>query len=128
VILEDFAAIKSPKILIGGGNIATSCQKMIRYPVQQQIDGRRVTMPTLDILLLAYAGKMYKELSSTITSVRFCNALDTTGADGNSIRSKVRDKNPIDFGYVGDPVAINAKLIGYCWTTISLQFSVRLLH
>jgi hypothetical protein len=27
MFLEDFAAIKSPKILIGGGNIATSMSK-----------------------------------------------------------------------------------------------------
>jgi acetylglutamate kinase len=109
--LKDFAAIKEPKILIhGGGTIATTMSLKMDIPVQQ-IDGRRITdAATLDIITMAYAGKINKDLVVRLQALG-CNALGLTGADGNSIRSKVRDKTAIDFGYVGDPVAINVSLI-----------------
>jgi len=109
--LEDFAAIKTPKILIhGGGNIATSMSQKMDVPVQQ-IDGRRITdAATLDIITMAYAGKINKDLVVRLQAMG-CNALGLTGADGNSITSKIRDKHPIDFGHVGDPITINTHFL-----------------
>ena len=109
--LKDFAALKSPKILIhGGGTLASSMATNLNIPVQQ-IDGRRITDDaTLDIITMAYAGKINKNLVARLQALS-CNALGLTGADGNSIRSKIRDKSPIDFGHVGDPELINTKFI-----------------
>ncbi|PRP66447.1 acetylglutamate kinase [Nonlabens agnitus] len=109
--LEDFAAIKEPKILIhGGGNLASSMARDLDVPVQQ-IDGRRITDDaTLDIITMAYAGKINKNLVARLQGLG-CNALGLTGADGNSIVSKIRDKKPIDFGHVGDPKSVNVDFI-----------------
>ena len=109
--LEDFEAINGPKILIhGGGNLATKMAIDLHIPVQQ-IDGRRVTdADTLDIITMAYAGKINKNLVASLQALG-CNALGLTGADGNSIRSRIRDKSPIDFGLVGDPETVNQSFL-----------------
>ena len=85
--------LSSPKILIhGGGNLATKMAQELHIPVQQ-IDGRRITDDaTLDIITMAYAGKINKNLVARLQALG-CNALGLTGADGNSILSKIRDKN-----------------------------------
>ena len=109
--LKDFTAIKEPKILIhGGGNIASKMARDLDIPVKQ-IDGRRITDDaTLDIITMAYAGKINKNLVAQLQALG-CNAMGLTGADGNSIKSKIRDKNPIDFGHVGDPEMVNVDFI-----------------
>jgi acetylglutamate kinase len=107
----DFTAINEPKILIhGGGNIASKMAAYLNIPVQQ-IDGRRITDDaTLDIITMAYAGKINKNIVARLQALG-CNALGLTGADGNSIRSKIREKTPVDFGHVGDPENVNVELI-----------------
>ncbi|SCY04099.1 N-acetylglutamate kinase [Nonlabens sp. Hel1_33_55] len=109
--MQDFKAIKEAKILIhGGGNLASSMARDLNIPVKQ-IDGRRITDDaTLDIITMAYAGKINKNLVAQLQALG-CNALGLTGADGNSIKSKIRDKNPIDFGHVGDPENVNTDFI-----------------
>lgn len=109
--LADFTALSSPKILIhGGGNLATKMAQDLHVPVQQ-IDGRRITDDaTLDIITMAYAGKINKNLVARLQSLG-CDALGLTGADGDSIRSKIRAKKPIDFGHVGDPETVNTNFI-----------------
>lgn len=109
--LRDFTAIKGPKILIhGGGNLASKMAQDLHIPVQQ-IDGRRITDDaTLDIITMAYAGKINKNLVARLQALG-CNALGLAGADGDSIRSKIRAKKPIDFGHVGDPEKVNTAFI-----------------
>ncbi len=109
--IKNVTALKGHKILVhGGGNIASEMCQNLKVPVHQ-VEGRRVTdANTLDIITMAYAGKINKTLVARLQS-QGCNALGLTGADGNSIKSVMRDKNPIDYGYVGDPIAINIDLI-----------------
>ncbi|WP_164549901.1 acetylglutamate kinase [Nonlabens ponticola] len=109
--LKDFAEIKEPKVLIhGGGTIASQISNELGITVKQ-IDGRRITDDaTLDIITMAYAGKINKNIVARLQALD-CNALGLTGADGNSITSKIRDKSPIDFGHVGDPVKVNTTFI-----------------
>jgi acetylglutamate kinase len=55
---------------------------------------------------MAYAGKINKTIVARLQALG-CNAIGLTGADGNSVRSKIRDKKPVDFGHVGDPEEVN---------------------
>ena len=61
--LQEFAAIKSDKILVhGGGKLATAMADKLDIP-QQFIDGRRITdAETLKIITMVYAGYINKNI------------------------------------------------------------------
>lgn len=105
--LSDVATIQGPKILIhGGGKVATAISKGLGIEAQM-IGGRRVTdQQTLKIVTMVYAGVINKEIVAALQS-RGVNALGLCGADGALIRSARRSPEPIDYGYVGDPVEFN---------------------
>src|SRR5690606_17710020 len=109
--LDVFAAIKSPKILIhGGGKLATQLANQLGLEVKM-IDGRRITdKATLDLITMVYAGKINKNIVAQLQS-KNCNAIGFSGADGNTIVSKKRPINPIDFGFVGDVKKVNVKTL-----------------
>ncbi|MEP0262606.1 acetylglutamate kinase [Dokdonia sp.] len=100
--LENFATLKGPKILVhGGGKLATSLAKQMNITVTMK-EGRRVTdAKTLDIITMAYAGKINKNIVATLQA-NYCNAIGFSGADGNTIVSKKRPVKEIDYGFVGD--------------------------
>lgn len=109
--LDEFALLKTPKLLVhGGGKLATQLSKTMGVATKM-IDGRRVTdAATLDIATMVYAGKINKTIVGYLQSKQ-CNAIGFTGADGNTIVSKKRAVNPVDFGFVGDVIKVNPKIL-----------------
>ena len=102
--LRDFASLKKSKILVhGGGKIATDIGKSLGIEAQM-INGRRVTdAETLKIVTMVYAGLINKAIVSKLQFFG-CNAVGLSGADGKFIVSRRRPAEPVDYGFVGDPV------------------------
>lgn len=102
--LRDFATIEGAKILVhGGGKIATQISKSVGIEAQM-IDGRRVTdLETLKIVTMVYAGLINKNIVANLRT-EGVESVGLCGADGGLIVSKRREPNPIDYGYVGDPI------------------------
>ena len=109
--LSKFSKIKGAKILVhGGGTIASEIMKQMHLPVKM-IDGRRVTdAKTLEVITMVYAGKINKKIVANLQANN-CNAIGFTGADGNTILANKRSSNPTDYGYVGDVIQVNTKLL-----------------
>lgn len=102
LFLSNFTKITGPKIVVhGGGKIATELATKLGVN-QTMIDGRRITdAETLNIAIMVYAGLINKNLVAQLQA-RKNNAMGFSGADGNLIQTKKRDKEPLDFGFVGD--------------------------
>jgi len=109
--LQDFAAIKAPKILIhGGGKLTTKMAKELGIE-QQMIDGRRITdAETLKIVTMVYAGLINKNIVAQLQA-NGCNAIGLSGADANVILAHKRKHSTIDYGFVGDVDAVNAHFL-----------------
>jgi acetylglutamate kinase len=109
--LVSFSKIEGKKVLVhGGGKFATVIGNKLGIPVQM-IEGRRVTCAeTLKIVTMTYAGLINKELVSKLHTLH-CNAFGLSGVDGNLIQAKKRNSKPFDYGFVGDPVAVNSTLL-----------------
>ncbi|EAS19398.1 acetylglutamate kinase, argB [Flavobacteria bacterium BBFL7] len=109
--LTTFNAVKGPKVLIhGGGKVATELAQKMNLEVKM-IDGRRITdSETLDIATMVFAGKVNKTIVAKLQAKQ-CNAIGFTGADGNTILSKKRDVEEVDFGYVGDVVKVDTEIV-----------------
>ena len=103
--LHDFAALEGPKILIhGGGKIATTISKSLGIETKM-IGGRRITdAETVKVVTMVYAGLINKTIVGKLRTAG-CNAFGLCGLDGGLIVSKRRTPAPIDYGYVGDPIA-----------------------
>lgn len=108
-LLSDFAAVKGKKILVHGGGIFITelCNRLdIRT---KMVEGRRITSPeNMDVVLMACAGKLNKNLVAGLNS-RGMTAVGLCGGDLNIIDAVKRKPEPIDFGMVGDVVKINAE-------------------
>ena len=110
--LTDFAALEGDKILVhGGGKVATTiCRSLDIETVM--IKGRRVTdEQTLRVVTMVYAGLINKTIVGKLQRAG-CDALGLCGADGQLIRSVRRAPRPVDYGYVGDPAAVNTEWAG----------------
>ena len=105
--LENFAALKGPKILVhGGGKKATAWAEKLGIPVQMK-DGRRVTdAATLELITGLYAGQVNKNIVAHLQGME-CNALGLSGADANAIQAVKRPVKAIDYGFVGDVKQVN---------------------
>jgi acetylglutamate kinase len=108
--LADFASLTGDKILVhGGGKVATAISAALGIETQM-INGRRVTdAPTLEVVTMVYAG-LNKQITATLQGLG-CNAVGLCGADGGLVISRRRSPEPVDYGYVGDPVAINSAFV-----------------
>ncbi|MDD2243334.1 MAG: acetylglutamate kinase [Dysgonamonadaceae bacterium] len=105
--LLDFQKIKGLKVLVHGGGVLASKMAETLGVKTQKIDGRRITdAETLKIVTMVYAGYINKNIVATLQK-NGCNAIGLSGADANSIPSNRRSPEPIDFGFVGDPVSEN---------------------
>lgn len=102
--LRDFASLEGAKILVhGGGKIATQISKSLGIETQM-IDGRRVTDgDTLNVVTMVYAGLINKKIVAALRN-EGVNSFGLCGADGGLIISKKRAANPVDYGFVGDPI------------------------
>ena len=109
--LKDFAALEGAKILVhGGGKKASEISRGIGHE-PKMVDGRRITEEKdLEIITMVYGGLISKNIVAQLQALN-CTALGLSGADGNSITSVKRPVNPIDFGFVGDVIAVNADFI-----------------
>lgn len=107
-LLDSFAAIGGPKVLVhGGGRTATDLATRMGIETQM-VDGRRITdADMLSIVTMVYGGLVNKHVVAALQS-RGIQALGLTGADMDVIRSHRRAPNPIDFGFVGDVDRVSA--------------------
>ena len=108
--LRQFAVIEGLKVLVhGGGRLATTMAERLGVETQM-IDGRRVTdKETLDIVTMVYGGLVNKQVVAQLQTMGV-NAIGLTGVDGGWMKSVKRPiKNGIDYGYVGDVVAVNGQ-------------------
>lgn len=109
--LEDFSALKDPKILIhGGGNFATDIASRLGYETKL-IDGRRITdKNSLNVIVMTYGGLINKSIVAKLQGMD-TNAIGLCGADGKSVISVKREVREIDYGFVGDISEINSSFI-----------------
>ena len=109
--LQDFAALKGPKILVhGGGNMATEIAAKLGFATQM-VDGRRITdANSLKVIVMTYGGLINKTIVASLQALG-TNAIGLCGADGNSIISKRREVKEIDYGFVGDIEKVNVDFI-----------------
>lgn len=107
-LLNDFALLQGPKILVhGGGRLATTLASQMGIETQM-VDGRRVTdAQMLRIVTMTYAGLVNKQVVAQLQA-RGINALGLCGADCDILRSHRRSPLPIDYGFVGDIDHCNA--------------------
>ena len=105
--LENFAALKDPKILVhGGGKKATKWAEKLGIPVQMK-EGRRITdAATLELITGLYAGQVNKNIVAHLQGMS-CNSLGLSGADANAIQAVKRPVKAIDYGFVGDVKQVN---------------------
>jgi acetylglutamate kinase len=104
---EAFVALEGPKLLVhGGGRLAD--QYLLKLGIEpNMVNGRRITdRETLDVVTMVYGGLVNKQLVAALQK-EGSNAIGLTGADGNVIRSSRRPVKDVDWGFVGDPVAVN---------------------
>lgn len=102
-LLDDFAKVPAPKVLVhGGGRSATRIAERLGIATQM-VDGRRITdTPMLEVVTMVYGGLVNKNIVAQLQK-RGINALGVTGADLNLLLSEKRPvKNGIDYGWVGD--------------------------
>lgn len=111
--LENFSALKGPKILVhGGGNLATEIALKLGYETKM-IDGRRITdANSLKVIIMTYSGLINKTIVAKLQA-KNCNAIGLCGADGKSIISRKREVKKIDYGFVGDIEEINSSFITF---------------
>lgn len=110
-LLNDFASIDGPKILVHGGGRAAD--KMLnRLGVEiKKVDGRRITdEQTIEVVTMVYAGLVNKNIVAQLQK-RGINALGFSGADLNIIRSVKRPVQTIDYGFVGDVVGVQTDVL-----------------
>jgi len=109
--LDNFSKIKEKKILIhGGGDYATRLSDKMEVSVQK-VEGRRITTKeTLEVVTMAYAGKINKSIVTALQALG-CNGIGLTGADGNCIQCHKREVTEVDYGFAGDIDNINTELI-----------------
>lgn len=101
--LKSFAVKKGPKVLVhGGGKLATRLASRLGIETKM-IDGRRITDDqTLDLVTMVYGGLTNKQLVARLNALG-CPAIGLSGADGNVMPATLRKKDPVDYGWVGDP-------------------------
>jgi acetylglutamate kinase len=106
--LSDFATLEGDKILVhGGGKVATTISAALGIETTM-IEGRRVTdARTLEVVTMVYNG-INKQIVGALQA-RNCNAVGLCGADGRLIVSRRRSPEPVDYGFVGDPVAVDTR-------------------
>ena len=107
-LLQNFAAIEGPKVLVhGGGRKATKVATSLGIE-SKMVNGRRITdAEMLEVVTMVYGGLVNKNIIAQLQS-KGVNALGLTGADMDIIHSHKRpQKNGVDYGFVGDVEHVN---------------------
>ncbi len=108
-------------VVHGGGKQATELQQRLGVE-PRMVQGRRVTdADTLDIVMMAFAGKVNTEILSSFRKAG-ADAVGISGVDGGIVHAvrrpprKVRDEvsgveQLVDYGHVGDIESIDPRLL-----------------
>ena len=107
-LLQNFATIEGPKVLVhGGGRRATKVATSLGIE-SKMVNGRRITdAEMLEVVTMVYGGLVNKNIIAQLQS-KGINALGLTGADMDIIHSHKRpQKNGVDYGFVGDVEHVN---------------------
>ena len=107
-LLQNFAAVEGPKVLVhGGGRRATKVATSLGIE-SKMVNGRRITdAEMLEVVTMVYGGLVNKNIIAQLQS-KGVNALGLTGADMDIIHSHKRpQKNGVDYGFVGDVEHVN---------------------
>ena len=109
--LKLFAQMEGNKILVhGGGKRATEFGKRLGIE-SKMVDGRRITdAKSLELVVMVYAGLVNKNIVAELQANN-SNAIGLSGADANTVIAVKRPVNKIDFGFVGDIIAVNSDSI-----------------
>ena len=101
-ILDYFAKVPNPKIMVhGGGNMASEVSNKLGI-IPKMVNGRRITdEATLEVVTMVYGGLVNKRLVAQLQS-KGVNAIGLSGADGNIILARKRPVKEIDYGFAGD--------------------------
>ena len=120
-LLQKFAAIEGPKVLVhGGGRSATKMAAQLGIETHM-VEGRRVTdEEMLRVVQMVYGGLVNKSLVARLQALGV-NAIGLTGADMNLIRAhkrplkKVRfedgHEEMVDYGWVGDVDGVDGEAL-----------------
>lgn len=106
--LQNFKLLKGEKILVhGGGNRATQIAKQLGIETKM-VEGRRITTTEMiEVVTMVYSG-INKNLVANLQRLEI-DAIGLTGADLNLIEAIKRPVKKIDYGWVGDIVAVKGK-------------------
>ncbi|MDX1666685.1 MAG: acetylglutamate kinase [Saprospiraceae bacterium] len=109
-LLNDFAAMNQPKILVhGGGQQASRLSRSLGIEPKMH-QGRRITdTASLEVATMVYAGLLSKNIVATLQSFD-CPAVGLSGADGNTLLAGKRPAGEVDFGWVGDVKKVDTRL------------------
>ncbi len=112
-LLNSFASVQGKKLLVHGGGVFINqlCHKL--NIETQMVNGRRITSKAnMDVVLMACAGKLNKELVAGLNKLGF-DAVGLCGGDLNIIKAHKRPPHPIDFGMVGDIDIVDTKWLKF---------------
>lgn len=106
-LLDRFSKLEGYKVLVhGGGRSATAMAERLGIETKM-VDGRRITdQAMLEVVTMVYGGLVNKNIVAQLQALGM-NAIGLTGADLNYMQSVKRPVKEIDYGYVGDIVAVN---------------------
>ncbi len=106
-LLDRFSKLEGLKVLVhGGGRSATAMAERLGIETKM-VDGRRITdQAMLEVVTMVYGGLVNKNIVAQLQALGM-NAIGLTGADLNYMQSVKRPVKDIDYGYVGDIVAVN---------------------
>ncbi len=110
-LLQRFASMEGPKVLVhGGGKLATELSGRLGI-APKMMDGRRITSEQdLEVVTMVYAGLINKRITAQLQALG-CNAIGLSGADGNVILAQKRPVKEVDFGLVGDVVQVSGPFL-----------------
>ena len=109
LMLDQFRRISGYKLLVhGGGTMATNLANQLGVETTM-VEGRRITSAAmLDVVTMVYGGLVNKRIVAGLQA-RNCNALGMTGADMSLVRTRKRQVQTIDYGFVGDVEEVNTR-------------------
>ena len=109
LMLDQFRRISGYKLLVhGGGTMATNLANQLGVETTM-VEGRRITSSAmLDVVTMVYGGLVNKRIVAGLQA-RNCNALGMTGADMSLVRTRKRQVQTIDYGFVGDVEEVNTR-------------------
>ncbi|PTN08553.1 acetylglutamate kinase [Mangrovibacterium marinum] len=106
-LLARFSKLEGLKVLVhGGGRSATAMAERLGIETQM-VEGRRITdQAMLEVVTMVYGGLVNKNIVAQLQALGL-NAIGLTGADLNYMQAVKRPVKTIDYGFVGDIVAVN---------------------